>query len=83
MKQLLAALILAATPLAAEEAMTLKRLTEIVQAIDPEARIAGTAMELTTPGIGAPTWLGLPISALGRDAVVDFTKRFGTRMMRG
>ncbi|MEO0939221.1 MAG: hypothetical protein AAFY38_13795 [Pseudomonadota bacterium] len=47
MKQLLAALILAATPLAAEEAMTLPRLTEIIQAIDPEARIAGTAMELT------------------------------------
>ena len=47
MKHLAAALILAAAPLMAEEAMTLPRLTEIVQGIDPEARVAGTAMELT------------------------------------
>lgn len=35
----------------AEPAMTLPRLIEIVQVIDPEARILGTAMELTLEGV--------------------------------
>ena len=44
----------------------------------------GTAMtEATTPGMGAPTWQGLPGSALGRAWVVAATARSGTRMVRG